>query len=367
MKLEKGTISEKELLFAVFCFMQGTLLRSGYIVSITRNDSWLMAFTGLLFTLPLVAIYASLLRRFPGKSLVEIDDLIFGPVIGKAVSVLYLFFFLSLSALNTRDLGNFVVANMIPETPLAAAILLFLLVCVYAISRGIANLLRLSVFFSLIPLAAVFINSLLILKDVQIEFLQPFFQLPVMKYIQGTISVAAVPMGEILAFTMIAPMLQKKENTGKLLVKGLIFSALFLAVVLLRDIVTLGPLASIVSLPSFESVRYVSLADILTRMESIYAIVLIILFLFKVSVLLYAFVLGLSQLLSLNSYRPLTLVAAVLVLFYSLLVFESVMENMNWGASTAPFFSLTFELLLPAVSLLAAHLRRLNKAGEVKA
>ena len=64
---------------------------------------------------------------------------------------------------------------------------------------------------------------------------------------------------------------------------------------------------------------------------------------------------------------PFLLISAAFVFFYSLFVFESIMENMDWGATTAPFFSLTFELLLPAVSLLAASLRKAGGAREVKA
>jgi spore germination protein KB len=314
-----------------------------------------------LFTLPLVAIYAALFRCIPGKSLIEISDLIFGAVLGKMVSGLYLFYFLSLCALNTRELGNFVVGYMMPETPLAAIILLFLLACVYALRKGVANMMRLSFFFCVITVGAVAVNSILALKDVKWGFLQPFFQLPFEKYLLGTVSVVAGPMGEIIAFTMILPLLQPKHKAGGALSIGLAFSAVFLAAVLLRDIITLGPLVSVVSLASFESVRYVSLAGILTRMESLYAVVLVILFLFKVAILLYAFVLGLSQLLRFQNPSRLLLISAALVFFYSIAVFESVMENMNWGATAAPFFSLTFEFALPAVSLLVAMLRGLHK------
>jgi len=367
MKLERGRISAQMLMFSVFCFMQGTMLRSGFIISVTRNDSWAMAFTALLGMLPIVAIYVALLRRFPGKSLIEIDDILFGPILGKTVSALYLFFFISLCALNTRDLGNFIVDYLMPETPIAVIMLFFLLPCAYAIRKGVESFVRLAAVFCLLGVGAVVVNSLLSLKDVRLDFIKPLFQLPFMKYIQGTVTVMAVPMGELLAFMMIAPTLGGDKKTGKPLLLGLAFSAVFLAAVMLRDIVSLGPLVSIVSLPSFESVRYINLANILTRMESIYAIVLVILFFFKVCILLYAFVLGLSQLLNLKSYHTITLIASALVLFYSLFVFDSVMENMNWGATAAPFFSLIFEFLLPAISLLIAFLRKLHKTREVKA
>lgn len=390
MKLEKGSISSKDLMFSVFCFMQGTVLRSGFIISVTRQDSWAMAITGFLLTLPILAVCTGLLRKFPGKNLIEIDDIVFGPVFGKILSALYLFFFVSLAALNTRDLGNFVAGYMMPETPIAAVTLVFLVGCAYALRKGIENLMHLSVLFTIIAMGALAVNTILLLKDVQPEFLKPFFQLKFSEFVQGTVSVAAVPMGEILAFTMITPMLEKGKKAGKPLLLGLALSAASMVFVIMRDIITLGPLVAIVSLPSFESMRYVSLADILTRMESIYAVVLVILFLFKVSILLYAFVLGLTQMLSgksspranpdhegqfcetaqlrgQHSAPPLMLISVAFVFFYSLFVFESVMENMNWGATTAPFFSLTFEFLLPAVSLLVVCLRKIGKAQEVRA
>ncbi|MGX8700423.1 GerAB/ArcD/ProY family transporter [Caproiciproducens sp.] len=390
MRVEKGSISPKDLTFSVFCFMQGTVLRSGFIISVTRQDSWAMAITGFLLALPILAVYIGLLQKFPGKNLIEIDDIVFGPVFGKILSALYLFFFVSLAALNTRDLGNFVAGYMMPETPIAAVVIIFLAGCAYTLHKGIENLMHLSVFFTIIAIGALAANSILLIKDVQPDFLRPFFQLKFPEFVQGTVSVAAVPMGEILAFTMITPMLGEGRKAGKPLLLGLALSAVSMALVVMRDIITLGPLVAIVSLPSFESMRYVSLAGILTRMESIYAVVLVILFLFKVSILLYAFVLGFTQLLSgksrpqtnpdhggqarekeqprgQRSAPPLMLISVAFVFFYSLFVFESVMENMNWGATAAPFFSLTFEFLLPAVSLLVVCLKKTGKAREVKA
>lgn len=366
MKLEKGHISERALMFSVFCFMQGTVLRAAFIIGITKNDSWAMAFTGLVVTLLLVAIYAALLHRFEEKNLFEINELIFGPVLGKVFSILYLFFFLSLAALNTHDLGDFVVGYMMPGTPLAVVVLLFLLVCVYAVRKGIENLVRLSTVLCIIAMGAVAINVILILKDIQIGFLKPFFQLQLEKYVQGTVTVTAVPMGEILAFTMITPMLGKNRKSGKMMASGLTLSAVFMVIILLRDVMTLGPLVAIFKLPSFESVRYISIAGVLTRMESLYAVVLISLFLFKVGILMYASVLGLAQLLNFKSYSPLTLVCGALIFFYALIVFKSAMENVDWGATTAPFFSLTFEFLLPTISLVVASLKKTNKLREVE-
>ncbi len=258
MSLEQGRTTEKALLFSVFCFMQGTILRYGFIISVTRNDSWAMAFTGLLLALPIVAILAALLRKFPGKNLIEINDIVFGPIAGKAVSALYLFYFLSLAALNTRDLGNFAADYIIQETPIAAVMVLFLLGCVYALRKGIGNLMRMAAALGIASVAALAVSFILTLKDAQFDFLKPLFQQPLSKYVQGTVTVAAVPMGEILAFSMIAPMLGRGKKAGKPLALGLTFSAVFMAIVMVENIISFGPLVSTLSLPSFESLRFVT-------------------------------------------------------------------------------------------------------------
>ena len=366
MKLEKGCVSERGLMFSVFCFMQGAMLRSAFVVGITENDTWAMAFTGLLISLLLVAIYAALFHLYPQKNLYEINEVVFGPVLGKAFSILYLFFFLSLAALNSHDLGDFVVGHMMPETPLAVVILLFVLVCVYAIRKGMENLLRLSTVLCILGVGAVAINSTLMLKDIQVGFLKPFFQLPLEKYIKATVTITAIPMGEIVAFAAIVPMLGQNKKVGGALVKGLILSGIFLAFIILRDIVTLGPLITILRLPSYEAVRYINIGGVLTRMESLHALILISLFLFKVCVLMYASVLGLAQLLNFKSYSPLTLICGAAIFFYALIVFEAVMENVDWGATTAPFFSLSFEFVLPTITLVVASIKNALKLQAVQ-
>ncbi len=364
MKLETGRISERALLFSVVCFMQGTVLRAGFITSVTQNDSWAMALSGLAVSLVFVAIYSALMHRFPEKNLFEISEQALGGVFGRAVCVLYLFFFLTLAALNTHDLGDFVVGYMMPETPMPAVILLFLLVCMYSIKKGIENLIHLAAALCFIALSMVAVNVILILKDLNLAYLRPFFQLPFSKYLQATLTVAALPMGEILAFTMITPMLGAKKKAGKIFALGLSISAIYMMVVLLRDITTLGPMISVLLIPSIESVRYISLAGVLTRIESLYAVITICLFLFKVIILLYAFIIGIAQLFRLKSYYTVLRISTALVFFYSLIVFKSAMENADWGATTAPIFSLSFELLIPAVTLGVACLRKMGSGVE---
>lgn len=383
MNQQKGSFSAIEFTLAVFCFVHGTVLRSGYIISITRQDSWITAIFAFFASLIPVAIYGALMKKYPGRSLAEINELVFGRIVGKIFTGLYFFFFLSLTALNTRDAGNFVTGYTMPETPLKAISVFFLFACAYAVKKGIHHLIELAPLIFTVTVTTMVFYSVLSLKDADFDYLLPMLRQEPVKYVQGTLTLAAVPKCEILSFMMLAPMLKENKKAGKCLVLGLVLSTLGSISVMLRDTTILGPLVSVVSLPTFESIRYTTLTNLLSRLESLYAIVLVLLYLFKVSVLLYATVASLEQIFAPqkvdalpfhaehplgkpepSSSPPLLFILTALVLFYSNTVFESVTENMNWAATTAPFFSLTFEFLLPAVTLLVAVLRG---AGRKKA
>ncbi|WP_099204314.1 GerAB/ArcD/ProY family transporter [Scatolibacter rhodanostii] len=388
MKLERDSISPNQFMFSIICFMHAIVLRSGFIISITRQDSWIMSITGFIFSLLPLGVYVALMKNYPNKNLIEINQAVFGKIVGNLISLFYLFFFLSLAALNTHDLGHFVLSYMLPETPVAIIVLFFLGACFYSLKKGVKNIMHLSTLIAFVTLIAMIINSVLIAKDTHFEFIFPLLQLEPEKYVQGTVSIGAVVMGEVLVFTMLTPMLKNGKKVGKSLFFGMLISTFSSVVVMIRNILTLGPLVTVVTLPTFESIRNVSLADIFTRLESIYAILLVILFVVRVSILIYVSVLAMTQIFSKespivpelayeNSPRekkkhqnqpPFLLLTTALTFFYSLIVFESPIENSHWGATVAPFFSLTFELLLPAITLVAAIFRKIvSKKKEVNA
>lgn len=367
MKLEKGRITGLQIMCAVSCFLHGTVLRSVFVISVTGRDSWAMAITGFLCFMPVLLVYYLLLKWFPGKSLFEINEEVFGKAAGKILSLVYLFFFLSLSALNLRDLGNFVVDFVMPETPDIAVLILFMVFCVYTVRKGLEGFMRIGVVFPLLSVLVIVLNFILVINDAEWGYLQPAFTEKFMVYVQGTHIVATIPFGELIVMMMVAPNIRKGENAAKYIFWGALMSAAFMVLVIIRDIISLGPLANIISLPSFEAVRTVNFADIITRTESFYALLLVSLMFIKLCILLYVTALGIAQIFELDHYRRLVCIVGVIIVCYSGFVFESSMENGYWGSHVTPFFWLLFQYILPLVTLAAARLRgmhRPNRQGE---
>ncbi|NLF26330.1 MAG: endospore germination permease [Clostridiales bacterium] len=358
MRLDKERISESQLLFAFTCFMQATMLRLVFVSSITGIDSWAMAFTGALAHLPMLLINVTLLKWFPGKGLFEINDELFGPVFGRVFSAVYLYFFLTLAGLNSMDASNFVVDFMMPGTPLVLVLVLFLLACAYAVRKGLESYMRLSALLAVGAIAIVLFNFVLVLQDTNLSYLFPMFRQPVLKYVQGTHITATIPYGESVVFMMIAPALGREKSPGRPLVLGLALSSLFMAGIIFRDVICLGPLINYVSLPSFEAVRMINVADIITRIESLYAILNVSLLFFKVCILLFACTRGLAQMTRLTQYKHLALAMAAFACVYSLTIYDSMIKHAYSGSFSAPFLWLLFEYIMPCIALLAALIRR---------
>ena len=117
MQIDKGKISGIQFMFTVACFIQSSSLLTSFFTSITKQDSWIVVILGFVMSIPSLLIYTYIMKIFPDKNLMEINNIVFGPIIGKVVSVLYLWFFLTLSALNTKDLGDFVQKTTMQNTP----------------------------------------------------------------------------------------------------------------------------------------------------------------------------------------------------------------------------------------------------------
>jgi spore germination protein KB len=204
-------------------------------------------------------------------------------------------------------------------------------------------------------------NSLLLIKDMKFNNFQPFFSLPIIKYVQGTQTIVALPFAETIVYFALFPNLKEPTNIKKPLFGGLTIGALTILGIVLRDTSVLGPLLSYVTSPAFETVRLINVGGIFTRMEIFYATILTLLVFFKVSIVLYATTKSIEQLLHLNSYKTLVPIIGILAVYASLTVFASTFEHAFWGSNVAAVYSTFFVFILPLITFIVALLREFYK------
>ena len=126
MNNQKEQVSSASLMFTIGCFIQSSTLVVGYITGVAKQDTWLTVIFGFIVALPIIWIFAALGEKFPGKNLIEINDAVFGKIPGKIISVLYIFFFFSLTFLNSGVMTDFVSSSLLPDTPDIAVLIMFI-------------------------------------------------------------------------------------------------------------------------------------------------------------------------------------------------------------------------------------------------
>ena len=362
MTLDKSKISKTQFMFSVACFIQSSSLLTSFFTSITKQDSWIAVILGSIVSIPILLIYSYIMKTFPNKNLIEINDIVFGPIIGKVFSITYIGFFITISSINTKDLGEFVQKTILENTPSVIIVGLLLLLCSWSVRNGIEIVTRYSLLFTFIATIIVVSTIFLTIDQMEMDNFLPILQEPTMTYVQATHIILAIPFGEIVVFLMINPNLDiEPKKRMSYLFYGFLLGGITLLLVVFRDIAVLSKTIEIFLLPSYETLRLISIHSTISRVEALFAISLIILMFFKISILYYISVLGIAHIFKMKSYKTLVLSVGVIIMIYSYTVYPSIIAHMESGSRTAPFGWIVVEAILPLITLIVAKIRKLPK------
>ncbi len=364
MEPEKYKISNSQMMFMSINFIQGAHLTIAFMSDVTGHDIWAAVIAAFLVSLIFISIYINLAQKFPGKSLIQINDILYPGFIAKFISLIYILFFLMLGVENLVFTGRFILNYILPETPLWIILAMVNFVCGWAVLRGIEVIARCCFLFSLISASAVLVVTLLVAKDMDFSNLQPFFEIPLKKFIQGTHVIATIPFCEILVFLMMTPNIDDTKGMKKSILLGVSLSAFQLLVIATRDVVVLGPLISIMVSPSFETTRMINISHIITRLDILIAIVLMISMFVKISIFYYAVTKGMAELFKLNSHTYVIVPVGIIMINLSIMTFGSSAQSDYAASYIWPFFALLFEFIIPPVSLIIAQIKGMIKKRE---
>ncbi len=350
-------ITTKQLKYAAALFIVGANLLMKNTFQFTKNETWIAVVIATAAGLVIVSIYGTLAGNHPGCTLFEINERVFGVVGGKIQSALYLFYFLSLAVFNTQDLGSFVNNIILKETPLNLILAIFLIICVYAARRGADKMTQYGAFIIFVYFILISFNTVLLIPKMRLTNFLPVLTIPVKKHLLSALFVTMLPFSEVLVFLMLAPNFEKPATTGKALRWGLLFGAANMLLLVFRDIAVLGEYALYTSDPMFATIRLIDVGDILTRLETIFAVFQITVLFFKISILVYALTVGIGQLFNIREDGIFTTVAGALILVCAGFFFKSQGEKTLWFRAAATYGGF-FLLILPVLTLSVSKIRK---------
>lgn len=364
MQIDRGKISSLQFMFLTAGFIQGSVNFIAFADSLTHHDSWLAILSAYFISIPFVLSYVFLSKRFPGKSLVQINAIIYGPYLGPLISILYIAFFLLLLSFNLIEIANYYNTFIMTETPVPVFVIIFVLACAYAVRHGIEVMARVSFTLLLYGVFVVTTTFALLLKDMDFSNFLPILEIPLKTFIQGTHIMVAIPFCDIVALLMVMPSLNNYKKIAKYTLWGLTISASLLFLIAVRNTAVLGPTALILVSASMQSIRLIDIGNFLTRVDLLIAFGIAIALFLKISILYYAVVMGISQVLRLRSYLPLILPLGSIAIILAMIAFESSIYEFNYALRYHAIYTIPFELVIPPLSLLIAKIRGLPVQTE---
>ncbi|MDR2606700.1 MAG: GerAB/ArcD/ProY family transporter [Oscillospiraceae bacterium] len=355
---ERKFISKWQFITMTMCFLMGIILRTSMLGNVSGRDTWLIPLFGLIMFAPTVAVYCLLTRRYPGRNIYEINELIFGKAAGKVFTFLYLLFFLHVGSLNLMEMSNFSSIYLLNGTPAIVTTLMFCLISAYAIHKGVITIARAPAAFLIVTLALFAANFVQGVPQMRLEYLAPVMAQKPDVYLQAAHISYTIMYGESLVMLTFGDRLDTgRTSFTRCMLIAMPLVAVYFVVVYLRENLLLGSLTSYVRMPSFEASRMTGVSDHLQRTESIYSLLLLLYSLYSVMLNLYAALRALKVMLGTNTRAmilPLSMFAAV----YGIRVLYSPEDAFHLLAGEAPFLWQFFVTVLPLAALVGSVVRR---------
>jgi len=365
MTIAETKISGRQFMYSIICFIQASAILNAFISNITYQESWLVVIFAFIIFIPSVFMYGALINRFKDKNLIQIVIQIFGPILGRIISVIYLIFCLSITMFNITDLTDITKTSMLPTTPYIILVMMCILITAWAVRSGLRVLTIYSKMYVFLASFIIILSIIFLFNVIEIGNLFPIFSLPLKKYVQGIHILNAIPFGELVVFLLIAPNVQmNKKQTYKYFFLGASIGAFSFFLTVLRDISVLGETFGMFVFPSLVAFRLIRITEAITRIEILFIVILIILLIFKISILYYVTVITVSQIFNLKKYKNIVLSVGFFLMTAAIVLSANSIQHTLAAQNGAPFIWVTLQIIFPFILLLISLIFNIKSPKE---
>lgn len=363
--MDNSKISGARLMFTIACFLQASALLTSFLAGVSEKESWLVIMSGFAVSLPILWVYAYIMKHFPNQNLFQVLRLVFGKVLGTILAVGYMWFFLTITSLNLSDYIDFAKMTVMYNTPKMVLLIMASLTAVYAVRKGLSVFTRYSAVLVIFDAIVIVISIIFAAQQMDFGNILPMFTMPPIKYLQGSHIISTIPIGEVIVFLMLTPNIKvEPKKIFKYISLGVLIGIGCLMLSTLRDVLVLGETLHLFALPGLITYRLINIARVFSRMEILFAIALMILLLFKVILLLYVCCKAAATLFGSKNYRNLALPIGAFVTFFGITLYPNAIVHGQSAQSVVPFVWSTFEMLIPIIVIVVAKIRKLPKQSS---
>lgn len=361
---EKGIISTNQMVWMLFILITSVsaIQIPGLLIMQAGRDAWLSVIGGWFMDVLLALVYGYMGIRFPGQNFVQYSITILGKYLGRIVGILFPLFFLLVSTLLMRGLSQLINIFFLPRTPFEVIVIAGFLVVAYAARSGIEVIARVTEVLGPLYILSTLILGLLISPYAEFGRLKPQFDQGVYPFLIGSPFILTF-FGICIMMAMFIPLCNRPENGFLAKFIAVSLGALFLEIIVILGIAVFGyEQAKNMYAPGLELTRMINIARFLERLEIVWMMIATGAGVIASACMIWAFSLGIAQIVGLSTYKPLVYPGALVALMLGLTAFTSNMEQMSFVTYSYPVAAVFVEAGLEILLFILALV--LNKRGN---
>ena len=355
--MKKEIIPIRQGIYIIIMFFTGSFVLAGTGIQ-AKQDVWISIILTTIVSIPILYVYSKLLTTYPGKDIYEIFIEVFGKITGRIISLLFVWYTFHLGALIIRNYSEYINIVAFPETPQMVSVFFIGLLCIWMSKAGVEVLGRWSSFVAPFILFILIITISLSLTNADYGYIKPVLYNGISPVISTSISFLSFPFLEVVIYTAIFNTLVDNKKTFKVFLTSTIIGSTILLLILLRNILVLGPnIINDIFFPAVLAVEVINIGVFIQRIEVVVSIVFILGAYVRISSCLLATSIGVTKVLGLDNRNYLIAPLGFLMMCMSILVYNSTMEMFEWLRKYYTYYALPFQVVLPVITLIVAKIK----------
>ncbi len=355
------TMTARQAIFVFSMYYLGSAMLSltGLLAADAKQDAWLSVLFAILVHALTIPLYIALGKQIREKSIGDYLTGLLGSFGGKAFAAAFVLLFpFLIFTLGMYDLTQFIHTLVLPRTPTSATILLFTIVIVAGCYNGIKTIGRTSEITFPILVGLVLIIAVSLTPQIDWKNLSPVLDNGFAPIVKASLPFIGHPYWEMSILLFILPYLKDRKKFGAILLHSAWISGCVFFVSMTITLLVLGPrLSSHLIYPTYFVTRTISIGEFYERFEEIFTFVWYIMIYYRLSIMFFVTVEGLSYAFSIPTKQRLLIPLALIGITLSKYAAPNVTVFLN-GVHDLPFgYSGLFGLLVPALLLIIGKIK----------
>lgn len=357
-------ISPLELHTAILIYITSTTIYCNVTQQILQNNAWLGAIEGYVIGLIYVYIFISITSKFQNKTIIEINDIIYGKHIGKIISIIYICFFVE-QLLDTLLWSSlFIHQGIMPDLSRILTVILIISVSLFSIKNGIMPVLRFAMLLAFMGFTILILSYILLSKIIDFSNLLPV-EVSFIEVFKANIVDVDYTYGELIyLFFIIFPntsnisdvLYQKRKYVYLTITLGGLYSLL----VYVRNSAILGKLSFIFRYSSLQVVRNLGIGEVLSRLEILFFIEYLGIIFYSVCIIYYSIIYSVSKLSNIKKSNLLGMLIGVALIISTYFLIENISTtDLNYYYDKVYIYIIPqIRVGLPILTIIIYHVRK---------